>query len=104
MAVLGAEEMERILAKPESKQAAAFEKAVRVRAPHLIGALQARYPTLSGSTIKRTLRREIPDQLFQTDGGDDEGAAVSLIDIAYGQRQEEFDDVWEEEQVDEDET
>ncbi len=60
------------------------------------GRCRRAYPTLNGSTIKRTLRREIPDQLFRTDGGDDEGAAVSLIDIAYLQRQRDFDYVWEE--------
>jgi hypothetical protein len=92
VAELGADEMARILAKPVPKQAAAFERAVRTRRPDLMGALEARYPTLSGSTIKRTLRRELPDQLFR----DDDGDAVSLIDIAYGQRLQELDDVWDE--------
>jgi hypothetical protein len=43
-AVLGAEKMARILAKPEPKQAAAFEKAMRASDPNLVGALRARYP------------------------------------------------------------
>jgi Helix-turn-helix domain len=94
LAVLGAEEMARILAKPVPKQAAAFERAVRARAPHLVGALEARYPTLSGSTIKRTLRRELPDQLFRDDEEDAEGAAFSLIDIAYAQSRQELDGAW----------
>lgn len=95
--------MARILAKPVPKQSVAFERAVRARAPHLIGALEARYPTLSGSTIKRTLRRELPDQFISTGDGDDERSAVSLIDIAYQQRRHELDDSWEEDPVDEDE-
>ena len=92
LAVLGAEELARILAKPVPKQAAAFERAVRARAPHLMGALEARYPTLSGSTIKRTLRRELPDQLFRDDGEDAVGAAFSLIDTAHAQRLRELDE------------
>jgi hypothetical protein len=100
LVVLGAEEMARILAKPVSKRAAAFERAIRARAPHLMGALEACYPTLSGSTIKRALRRELPDQLVRTDRGDDQ---VSLIDIAYRQQRREVDDVWGAAPADDDE-
>lgn len=74
---LGAQTWAAILAKPEGKRAAAFEKAVRALSPQLIGALRARYPTLSGSTIRRHQDRELPDLFMGADGEE-----VSRIDMA----------------------
>jgi hypothetical protein len=65
--LMGAETLTRICAMPPEKQARAFEREVKRVAPHLLGELEARYVTLSGSTIKRRLALELRDEMSSDD-------------------------------------